>query len=338
MNKRLSSLSLRFSLATALVAALVFGTAGYFHLRNEESELYAVATAQLELLTRSLEIASENALRDDQLGDVVGHLAALEALHADVDVFLYDRLGVEHGPAVHRTSIPRDARREAAAMVMADQAPILERRHVAKSHLMSATPLHTDGEAVGVLLVALPTDGLERDLTNTRRNIIAIAILFILLSSATSLVLVELYVGRRLMTLEHALGAVRRGDLDVGVAPGHDDEVGRVIRAFDRMAADLATARTRLEDEVEARRATELAIQRADKLIAVGQLSAAVAHEIGSPLQIIAGRARALMASTDPARTRKYARAVANQADRITRIVQSMITLARQHPFERIVV
>jgi signal transduction histidine kinase len=338
MNKRLSSLSLRFSLATAVVAALVFGTAGFFHLQKEEAELYAVATAQLELLTRSLEISAENALRDDQLADVVGHLAALEALHAEVDVFLYDRFGVEHGPARHRTSIAATVRQETATAVMADQRPILERRHDEKSHLVSATPLHDGSDPVGTLLVALPLDALERDLTNTRRNIVAIVLLFIVLSTATSLVLVELYVGRRLMTLEKALGAVRRGEFHVGVAPGHDDEVGRVIREFDRMAKDLATARTRLDDEIEARRATELAIQRADKLIAVGQLSAAVAHEIGSPLQIIAGRARSLMATTDASRIRRYARAVANQADRITRIVQTMLSLARQHSFERTVV
>lgn len=104
------------------------------------------------------------------------------------------------------------------------------------------------------------------------------------------------------------------------------------------MAAELSKMRSELDRQIASQRATESALQRADKLIAVGRLSAALAHEIGSPLQIIAGRARSLLSSSSDERTVRYAQALANQAERITRIVQRLLTFARQEHRESSVV
>ena len=68
-----------------------------------------------------------------------------------------------------------------------------------------------------------------------------------------------------------------------------------------------------------------------DKLATVGQLSAGLAHEIGSPLQILSGRARALAARTDvPADVLRVGRIIAEQSNRITGIVDQLLSFARR--------
>ena len=85
--------------------------------------------------------------------------------------------------------------------------------------------------------------------------------------------------------------------------------------------------------EVESRTTLERGLQQVDKLVTVGQISAGLAHEIGSPLQIMNGRARALLARDHSAEeTRKHARVFAEQTDRITRIVDQLLQFARRRP------
>ena len=86
--------------------------------------------------------------------------------------------------------------------------------------------------------------------------------------------------------------------------------MGAIAAEFNAMVTELREARHRLDEEAESRARLQRALQEADKLITVGQLSAGLAHEIGSPLQILNGRARVLLAhAQDPgklAETRKY--------------------------------
>jgi hypothetical protein len=65
----------------------------------------------------------------------------------------------------------------------------------------------------------------------------------------------------------------------------------------------------------------------------VGQMAATFAHEIGSPLQILSGRASALVAKPeDTTLVRKNAGTIVQECDRITRIVGQLLEFARRRP------
>jgi signal transduction histidine kinase len=68
----------------------------------------------------------------------------------------------------------------------------------------------------------------------------------------------------------------------------------------------------------------------------VGQLAAGLAHGIGTPLHVLAGRARSLQdKATDAEAVRKNARILVDQCERITRIVDELLRYARTRPPER---
>lgn len=79
----------------------------------------------------------------------------------------------------------------------------------------------------------------------------------------------------------------------------------------------------------------EQKVRHAEKLAAVGQLTSGLAHEIGTPLGVISGRAEYMlrkMAEQDP--LRENLQRIIAQIDRITKIVQQLLSFTRPKPLE----
>jgi signal transduction histidine kinase len=71
-------------------------------------------------------------------------------------------------------------------------------------------------------------------------------------------------------------------------------------------------------------------MQRADRMALVGHLASGLAHEIGTPLNIIAGNAELLgMDLRDRGLGTAEVDAIMQHADRITRLIQQLLTFAR---------
>lgn len=77
--------------------------------------------------------------------------------------------------------------------------------------------------------------------------------------------------------------------------------------------------------------ALRLKLERADRLAMVGQLAAGLAHELGTPLTVVTGRARQLMAgSIPPEQAVDAARTIVEQSERMTGIIRQVLDYARR--------
>ncbi|NVB80847.1 MAG: HAMP domain-containing histidine kinase [Kofleriaceae bacterium] len=323
------SIRLRFTLALTTVGVLLFGTYSVWSYRSEREDLRTAATTEMRLIGQSLETSMGNALRDRQRADVEEALTTLEALAPNVDIHIHDSGGTalahSHGAAADRTIEDYvDRAATARTVIVAFDPPDEPRR------LIYAAPLTgDDGSLLGALAIARPTDDLIADLARTRNRLLVAVFAFMIATLAVGLVLGTIHVARPISRMLEGVRNVREGDFRARVAPGRHDEIGRLVDEFNVMIGVLEDSRARTESEAEARMRLELGLQRVDKLVTIGQLSAGLAHEIGSPLQVLSGRASALLDHPDPA-VQRQARLLVGQCERITRIIEQLLAFGRR--------
>jgi signal transduction histidine kinase len=261
----------------------------------------------------------------DELSDFIGTVARLQRVHG---IALYD------GTC---RAIARSQDLEAASRDIDDLACQIARtgaeRHGVEriggvDTLLRAERLG-DTEHVNVVVVTYKLAEVEAMIRAGHVHL-AMAAGVLLAAMAAMAIVIARVLGRGLGDLVHSADRVAGGDLSTRIGPMRFLGLDRVAGAFNHMIEALAHARRQLDEEEARRWELERRMQHAQALSVVGQVAASLAHDVGSPLSTILGWAR-LSASDEtlPASTREQAVQVAQQCERITRIVRRMLTLAR---------
>ncbi len=109
---------------------------------------------------------------------------------------------------------------------------------------------------------------------------------------------------------------------------------GRQVReeALEAHAAELEAQVMERNRELEAQRA---ALIQTEKVAAMGQLLAGVAHELNNPMSTIVGYTQLLLTRVGVGPMSEQLQKIAKSAERCTRIVTNFLALARQYPPER---
>ncbi|HOS02186.1 MAG TPA: PAS domain S-box protein [Candidatus Hydrogenedentes bacterium] len=105
----------------------------------------------------------------------------------------------------------------------------------------------------------------------------------------------------------------------------------RQIGPFLKEERDLIGAIAHTLGETVERREAEAQVIQASKLASIGELAAGVGHEINNPVNGIMNCADILAAQFEPgSKNRQFADLIRSEADRIARIVHSLLTFSRQ--------
>jgi signal transduction histidine kinase len=318
-------ISTKLTLALSLSGLALFSGYAVHLVRAETRDLRTATEGEVRLLGRTLQVAVENALRDRQLTDIRETLDRLETVEPNVEILVFDLDGRPSAVSEGSAAIARPAQFGTETVLSWVPPEDSERIEL-------VMPLMADnGARLGTLLVVRPTPDMKQDLEATRRGIAFSVITFVAVTWILGLLLGRLLITKPLGRLASAMERVRSGDLSSAISGSPHDEVGALAAQFNAMVAELRETRLRLERESESKRQLQSALESADKLVTVGQLSAGLAHEIGSPLQILHGRASALLARAhDPEQTKRNAEILVTQCERITRIVQQLLKFARR--------
>jgi two-component system, NtrC family, sensor kinase len=137
-------------------------------------------------------------------------------------------------------------------------------------------------------------------------------------------------VGRPVRELVAHARRIGEGDLAARLALAQRDEIGLLGDAMNAMSERLAVARRRLDAETSARLAAIEQLRHADRLATIGKLSAGIAHEVGTPLNVITGHAQ-LISDEYPADSfaATNASVIAHQAHRVASIIRELLDFAR---------
>ena len=99
-------------------------------------------------------------------------------------------------------------------------------------------------------------------------------------------------IGRPMRSLAAKARKVSEGDYSGHLNISQHDEIGQLANEMNHMCDELLVARDRLRQEIVARSNAQDALRHADRLTTVGLLAAGIAHELGTPLNVVSMRAR----------------------------------------------
>ena len=204
-------------------------------------------------------------------------------------------------------------------LLQKDKKPVYNTSAEAGRYRGQYTPVaDSQGRVEAILFSGLERRGFEEVLTNRLVLFGAITLLGVLIGVLVGVFLSRIVV-RPVELLRNAVMQLAAQNFNAVVPAISDDEVGDLAKAFNAMAARLREAR----DEQQQR-------YRKDKLVALGELSAALAHEIRNPIGVINASA-ALLDKPDqtPEKKAELTRMIRAESSRVGTLVQDFLQISR---------
>jgi signal transduction histidine kinase len=187
-------------------------------------------------------------------------------------------------------------------------------------------------EALGDALLEL-REPLDQEKAFVRGAAISTAVTtlaMIAVCALTAALLGALLVGRPVAAIAAKARRTGKGDFTEPLDLRQTDELGDLAFEMNSMCERLARAEDDVVSHMAARIAAIEQLRHADRLATVGRLAAGVAHELGTPLAVIRGRAEMITCrEVKGDGVLESARVVEEEAERMTRIVRHLLDFAR---------
>jgi signal transduction histidine kinase len=182
------------------------------------------------------------------------------------------------------------------------------------------------------------TESLEEEDRFLRESAAAAAITavsLVVICGVLALGLGAFFVGRPVQQIVDKTRRIGEGNLDDPLVIHQRDELDRVADEINRMCERLAMTRESLAKETTARIAAIEQLRHADRLSTVGKLASGIAHELGTPLNVVSGRAKRIVRRDPPPDTAEDARIVVEQTERMTKIIRQLLDFARRRAAQK---
>jgi two-component system, NtrC family, sensor kinase len=192
------------------------------------------------------------------------------------------------------------------------------------------------GNTFAYLLVAQDWTDIRQDLKE--RTAISVLAAFAVIGVIVALIplLVRRYVSSPLAELSRRV--TRFSDDEQRDRHARTNEVSLLTEEFRRLDDQLTVARRDLLAKHRRELELERRLQHAERLATVGTLASGLAHEIGTPMGVIRGRAEQLLhAEPDPTKARRGLEIIVSQIDRVSRIVRMLLDYGRSRESQRAV-
>ncbi|HEU4697825.1 MAG TPA: ATP-binding protein [Gemmatimonadales bacterium] len=301
-------------------------------LRSRQATLVEDTRLETQAYARALAVALDYAIRSGRRQDIQEIINQVTEVPTIYGIVVYDRAGTPLFTSTpqHR---PGSAPAGALAQVLKEGGQATFERRIEGQRVLSVLrAIHGPRRAIaGALEVAQPLAPIEAEVAGTQRRWMLTTLTLLVAITLVTLGIVRRTITRPLGRLVAASEALGSGDLGYRLEPrAAPGELGQVARAFNGMAASLEQTQAAVAREAEERFALEHRLRETEKLAAIGNLAAGLAHEIAAPLNVISGRAEMLLKrDPGPGDRERQLRIIVQQITRITGIVRNLLDFAR---------
>jgi signal transduction histidine kinase len=310
-------------LTLALIAGtvLVLAANGYFRVRRETAQLRGDRVHNHALVGRALGAAVSAVWRSD------GRSGALRVIQG-----ANEHEGVERIRWIDVAAVS-DAHTDPKVLEGLPAGETFTRvaATTGGEQRVSYTAVATDQERVGFVEISETLEAEQRTartiVTDTLLTTLTLALVCGVLAGVLGLWLV----GRPIQALCAKARRIGEGDFTHPLLLPVGDELGLLATEVNAMCERLTDATMRVERETAARISTLEQLRHVDRLTTVGKLASGVAHELGTPLNVVSARAKMIASGeTTAEETTEYARIIAEAADRMAKIIRQLLAFARR--------
>lgn len=320
---------LTWSLLVGVLA--ITGLDLFFSLKRTRENLLSDVRREVTAIGRTLQLTLAVAGDDDPERYFMKLAPGLSSFENVLGVVFYDRTGqvVARSSSLHDRELPSFDARE----VIATRIPVegffsegTEERYFRVEPIVAST-----GDGISAFLILEDFPFFNREVRGRMfQTLLTILTLLVVLAVIVSVVIRQ-SVTLPLRTVIRHVKALGEGRPQQRLQLARRDEIGELAAAFDRMSTQLEAARLSILAESEEKLRLERALRHSEKLAALGHFASRLAHEIGTPLNVIQMRAEQLLQrETQNERDRSFLYVIVAQIDRISQFIRQLLTLARR--------
>ncbi len=299
-------------LVPKLTLSLITGTClilagnGYLRVRRELASFEEVRVRDHEMIGRSLGAAATAIWKADGEAPALASIDAVNQHFRRIRTHWIAADGVTHiDPAV------------LAATPAGQPVTRTVRTGTDVATWYTYVPIEVDGKRRGALELAEPAVAEQRFIRTVLVDALRTALALAFLSAILSFVMGQWVVGRPVGALAEKARRIGHGDFARPITLRQRDELSD-------LGAEMNAMCDRLRETLDQ-------LRHADRLAIVGKLASGVAHELGTPLNVVTARARMIAdGETTAAESQEYARIICGSADRMAVIIRQLLQFARR--------
>lgn len=326
-------MTLTFKLVFAIIAliVLILGVDAWLSVRRESTFLRAELERKAYRIGNAMKELVADAWRRE--GPEVA-LALIQAANERDRVLLIRWVWLD-GASSDRYR-PQAPTERLARAELNDPITLQYRRADGSEYLITYVSVNV-GQRPGALELSEPLSLTDDFVRTSLYRKIALTAVVVAASVGATLLLGIWLVGLPLNRLIEKTRRIGTGDLSQPIELRGRDELSELANSLNQMCERLADAQRRTREEADARIATIEQLRHADRLRTVGQLASGVAHELGTPLNVVTGRASLISSGRlSPEGVVESAQIIKTQADRMAGIIRQLLDFSRSGKSRRV--
>ncbi len=319
-------LTIKITFAVLLGVALIFSAYSYLSIQRERDQLKKNLSREARHIGESLRVIVTELWQQRGEDEALAFLQRANRgyTHTLVRwVWIY-----EETPAKYRPRVPID---QLDDLRDEETLSLLAGSEDGRDFLLTYLPLLTSDGRIGAIELSESMDEMHDYVQESLRRsamVIGASIVSGLLFMG---VLGSIWIDRPMRKIKAQAERIGTGDFTTSIDFAGKGEIAELSSTIERMRGQLALAREAEKIANDEKIAALEKLRHTERLATLGQLSAGMAHELGTPLNVISGRAKLIRSQgMQPEDIDRSARIIGEQAERMTEIMRQLLSFARR--------